>query len=84
MPTVRVAAAHGGSPGAAASGRALQRPAAGHCRVNLLQRPVLRLVHLQHAVGNVEYENVGISAANRLIGEVVHSRRRLLLGPSLG
>ena len=64
VPTVRVAAAHGGSPGAAACSRALQRPAAGHCRVNLLQRPVLSLVHLQDAVGNVEYENVGICAVS--------------------
>ena len=34
---------------------------------------------------NVCYKiQISTSAANRLIGEVVHSRRRPLLGPSLG
>ena len=35
-------------------------------------------------VYNVDREQIRNSAANRLIGEVVQSRRRLLLGPSPG
>ena len=34
--------------------------------------------------GRVSPSQVHLSAANRLIGEVVQSRRRPLLGPSLG
>ena len=41
-------------------------------------------VESEVARGQKEMRSLQVSAANRLIGEVVQSRRRPLLGPSLG
>ena len=38
----------------------------------------------QRGQGNLQQQGIKDSAANRLIGEVVQSRRRPLLGPSPG
>ena len=72
---------HAASPRARLAAVDVERGLVG-AAVTLRTRLVLVLEHLDTC--NIQSVNINISAANRLIGDVVQSRRRPLLGPSPG